>query len=637
MRKVSGASTITAQLVRLSNPRPRNLWSKLVEFFQALRLERELSKDEILEIYLNKAPFGGNVRGVGAAAAIYFGKRPSELTLGESAVLVALLRGPSVYRPDRWPERARVRRDMVLGILRNKGLISEEEETRAKLEPISDQRLSPPRKVPHLAAMLLGSAKGARWRWGAEGYSGELASIDPVFQDNLEKRLLLALRPFPNEVNGAGVLVSNRTGQVLAYAGGVRSQGPTFWVNNAMSRRSPGSTLKPFVYLAAFADGALAPSSLLADSPLDMTGQAPRNFDGLYRGPVAAGQALADSLNAPAVRVLRMVGEERALEVLRAAGLSVPEGRRYGDSLVLGGLETSMLELAGAYATLAGGGEAVSPGFDPRGNYLGPRIFSGEAVWLVNQSLSAGNRLAPGLGGEGLAIKSGTSNNLRDAWLAVYDPAYTLVLWLGDPSGRSHEGLTGLSSLSSAGAQLMRDLGPRPLWPEPPEGLERFRACPLSGQPASPLCPGSKWAWRIKSQAKSHPCRLHARLEGQTVTLWPPELALFMGGSERLSGPSGVRPKVVSPFPGSVVVMEGRNVSLPLKSEGTVGLVHWYLDDRFVETAEHWATITVEPGPGPHKVSLMDSRNMTAKSEFTVVMKSLVASDRKDVPLLTFD
>jgi penicillin-binding protein 1C len=389
----------------------------MVEFFQALRLERELSKEEILEIYLNRAPFGGNIRGVGAAAAVYFGKKPADLSLGESAILVALLRGPSVYRPDRWPERAKARRDMVLEVLRGKGLIGDLEAERARLESVSDKRLSPPRKTPHLAAYLLPPADDARWRWGTPGFAGVSTAIDPLWQENLERRLELALKNAPEAVNGAGILVSNRSGLVLAYVGGVRTQGPTFYVDNVRSRRSPGSTLKPFIYLAAFADGSLGPASLLADSPANLSGQAPRNFDGVYRGPVSASRALAESLNVPAVRVLRLIGEKRALETLKTAGFTFPEGRVYGDSLVLGGLETSMLELAGAYATLARGGAAVKLRFDPNqdvedgedgeaeeadkagsepvmggevvrpeiepdmGDYLGARVFSEEAVW----------------------------------------------------------------------------------------------------------------------------------------------------------------------------------------------------------------------------------------------------------------
>ncbi|MDR1111469.1 MAG: penicillin-binding protein 1C [Deltaproteobacteria bacterium] len=635
-RVVSGASTITVQLVRLSEPRPRNAWSKLVEFFQALRLERELGKDEILELYLNRAPFGGNVRGVGAAAWAYFGKKPAELSLGESALLVALLRGPSVYRPDRWPDRARDRRDLVLSLLEGKGLIASEQGRRARLEPVGGPRVPPPREAPHLAARLLSRADGSRWRWGAPGFWGQPTTIDPASQENLERSLLMALAPFPGEVNGAGLLVDSRDGRVLAYVGGVRREGPAFMVDNLRSRRSPGSTLKPFVYLAAFGEGTLVPASLLADTPLDLQGQAPRNFDQVYRGPVPAGRALAESLNAPAVRVLRMVGEDKALAILRRAGIPAIPGRSYGDSLVLGGLEATAMELAGAYASLAAGGKAIRPSLDPGVSGQGPRLFSPEAVWLVNQSLADSGRLPLGLSGEGLAFKSGTSNDLRDAWLAIYDRSHTLVIWLGDPEGRGHEGLSGMSALAEAGFQFMRDLGRRAAWPGPPQGLERYMACPLSGEPASPFCPGARWAWRIKALARTHSCQIHRRRDGRLVTVWPKELARFMGANESLSGPKAMGPQVVSPGPGAVVVLGDRDV-LPLKSEGTVGQVHWYLDGRFVATSESWAAPVISPGYGSHWVSVMDSRDMTARSSFTVVSRESVGGRGAATPILAFD
>ncbi|MDR2301656.1 MAG: transglycosylase domain-containing protein [Deltaproteobacteria bacterium] len=559
-RVISGASTITVQLVRLSKPRPRNFWSKLVEFLEAVKLERKLSKESILEIYLNRAPFGGNVRGVGAASAIYFGKKPAELTLGESAVLVALLRGPAIYRPDRWPERAKARRDLVLSVLRRKGLISQSDQDAASQERITGERFSPPRKAFHLAAYLLDPPESPRWRWGAPGYGGEPTSIDPALQDNLEKNLLLALNPFPNEVNGAGILVSNQTGLVLAYVGGVRNEGPTFHVDNARSRRSPGSTLKPFVYLAAFADGTLGPSEVLAegekesfdrsgesfndpkaapsaedplavDQDLAASAAASNPAEGQASGPSGSGPSGSvdgpGSLYAPTIRVLRLIGQERALEVLKTMGLTIDADRDYGDSLAYGGLETSMLELAGAYATLAKGGVAVRPGFDPKGEYLGPRLFSEEAVWLINQSLSTDRGLESS--GALLAFESGTSHNQTDAWLAVYDPGHTLVLWLGDPTGRGHSGLMEAAGLLEAGTKYMGELGQKTPWPDPPEGLERFGACPLTGDPVTPHCPGVKWAWRMKTLAKSLPCGLHGRPEGQGATLWPTGPLKFLG------------------------------------------------------------------------------------------------------------
>lgn len=637
-RVVSGASTITVQLVRLSRPRERTFLSKVVEFFEALRLEREYTKDQILELYLNRAPFGGNLRGAGAASLAYFQKKPADLTLGESALLVALLRGPSVYRPDRWPERARARRDVVLGRLLGRGLITSEQYAAAAAEPVTPVVHRPPRLAPHLSMRLIAGEGRENFRWRGGLRFGVPTTIDPAVQLSLEKRLSDALRPMPRNINAAGLVLSNKNGHVLAYVGGLRAEGEGSFVDNVVSLRSPGSTLKPFVYLEAFASGALAPDSLLADTPLSLGGEAPRNFDGTYRGPVSAGAALGRSLNAPAVRVLRLVGEDRALEVLSEAGFEVPRLRSFGDSLVLGGLEVSLWSLAGAYGSLASGGTAVEPTLDPGRTGAGPRVFSEAASWLVNSSLVAEKRLPRGVSAPGAAMKSGTSNGRRDAWMAAYDPARTAVLWLGDPAGRAEASLSGTASLAESAAGLMRDLGPSPPWPGPPVGVERYLSCPVSGEPAGPFCPGSKWSHRVAAGARTVPCGLHARRRGETVTLWPAELAPMMGGPDpgRRAAPS--RPRVVSPAQGSVVVMDLSDVrdALPLKSEDTSGLVHWYLDDRYFRSADRFTTPVVRLAPGPHRVALIDERHRTTVSEFTVVAPERPAAD-DPAPLLEFD
>ncbi|MDR0355892.1 MAG: transglycosylase domain-containing protein [Deltaproteobacteria bacterium] len=637
---VSGASTITVQLVRLSRPRPRTVRSKLMEFLEAVKLEQRYSKDEILELYLNKAPFGGNLRGVGAASRAYFNKKPADLTLGECALLVALLRGPSVYRPDRWPQRAQVRRDKVLDNLYAHDQISLEARDLAKAELVSSDLQKPPRLARHLAMTALDVNGSPRWKWGQPGFMGQETTIDRQKQELLAGRLEMALKPFPQAVNGAGLVLSNADGRILAYVGGVRRTGEAHFVDNVRSRRSPGSTLKPFIYLAAFSDGSLSPASVLADTPLHLMGEAPRNFDGVYRGPVSAAEALSSSLNAPAARVLRLVGEERALSYLKSAGLTIPNDVRvFGDSLVLGGMETTMLHLAGAYGALARGGLSLTPSLDPAASGEGSRIFGEEAVWLVNEALTDDKRLPPGLRGDRLAFKSGTSNGLRDAWLAIYEPNITMILWLGDPVGRAHRGLSGLSSLASAGVNLMRDFGSKAKWPDPPEGLEMFPACPISGEPVSPFCPGSRWSWRLAGFAKSHPCRLHVRRQGEIVTLWPKELARFMGSEESLSGPASLAPRIVSPLPDSVVVMDENNPSdrLPLKSEGSVGRVHWFVDDVFLAAADNQTSPFVSLGSGPHVVTMIDSRSRVAKSEFSVVPPQTAVREIKPSSVLSFD
>jgi len=321
-RVVSGASTITSQLIRLSHPRPRTIQTKLIEFAAAVKAEQVFSKDRILELYLNRAPFGGNIRGVEVAARMYFSKSAAELSLAEAALLVGMLKGPSLYRPDRNPETSRSRRDFILSLLAERGIISGGQLRLALSEPLPEERRSLPSKARHFALAALGDR-----RQGGMIHT----TLDTRIQELLERTLGASLAALPEEITGAGIVMENKTGEIRAYCGNVRlGTGLSgSWVDCARSPRSPGSALKPFAYLAAFERGTHTPSTLMADTPLAFSGNAPRNFDMTYRGPVPLRTALADSLNVPAVRILRAAGQELVLDLLRNAGfrtLSKPTG-----------------------------------------------------------------------------------------------------------------------------------------------------------------------------------------------------------------------------------------------------------------------------------------------------------------------
>jgi penicillin-binding protein 1C len=669
-RVISGASTITVQVVRLAKPQDRTLFNKYVEFIQALKLERHLSKNEVLEIYLNRAPFGGNLRGAESAARFYFDKNARDLSLGESALLVALLRGPSVYRPDRRPELARERRDLLLDRLAAKGVATPEEVAAAKAEPVTGRRGSMPRQAWHLSEIILGSENEA-WRWGQAGREyGLPTTLDMELQKFLEMRLRLGLETFPERIAGAGAVMDNASGGLLAYVGNSRwadsdaPEGPVNlrrlglaatpgqpWVDCALARRSPGSTLKPFIYLAAFQHKGLTPASLLADTPLRLAGQAPRNFDKFYRGPVSAQVALADSLNAPAVRVLRLVGRVTALETLRLTGFKhLDDGRYYGDSLILGGCEVDMWQMLQAYGLLARQGTEVIPTWQPpiQARNLRPtRVFSAGAAWLVNECLKDDSRLPAGprlnqehSAGVELAFKTGTSHGLRDVWLAAYTPAHTMVLWAGDPSGRAHPGLTAINVLGPVVVPLAAALKSAQVWPGPPEEVEEFLACSVSGEPAGPHCPGRYQSFRLKSGARSHPCRVHVLQGGRVAAMWPPELAGFMAGLKPGSGPAPLArpadgPVITSPLPGGTIVLEEVGGRILLKCEGAQGMVHWYVDDEFYCSAPAGLTETLSVAPGRHKVTMMDSAGRTAGADFTV-MYSQDRDQDSDLPILSF-
>ncbi|MDR2442522.1 MAG: hypothetical protein LBE31_03260, partial [Deltaproteobacteria bacterium] len=324
-------------------------------------------------------------------------------------------------------------------------------------------------------------------------------------------------------------------------------------------------------------------------------------------------------------RVLRIIGQKRSLLALSAAGFGLSLDKEYGDSLVLGGAETTLLELVGAYGALATGGNYVKPLFflpatsDPANdNSKQQRLWDSAPVWLINESLRDDSRLPVGLRGDSIAFKTGTSHGLRDAWFVAYTPSYTLALWAGDSSGRSHEGLTGLKLLAPTAVSLMRALGPAPDWPGPPEGLERYKACPISGEPVSPNCPSFKWAWRLSAKATTSPCTLHVRRGGQIVTLWPPELFDYMTRTPQAKT-ALPKPVIVSPPDGAIIRLGYGAERLPLKSEGTVGDVYWYVDDAFLTKSSVGTTPVIALTIGSHRVSLLDARGLTSKSEFKVL------------------
>ena len=654
-RVVSGASTIPAQLARLADPKPRSLFHKYIEFIQALKISRALGKDEVLELYLNRAPFGGNIRGVGAAARAYFNKELGDMSLGECALLTAMLRGPGLYNPGRRPELVRARRDAVLDRLQALGLAEAGLARVAKAEPVLGLRYRQPRQAWHLAEMILAEPgnETAAWRWRGGQRNGLATSLDPRLQDQLELRLNQGLRRFPERITAAGAVMDNRSGEILAYVGNARRGDgvPTdHWVDCALAPRSSGSTLKPFVYLEAFRRLQMTPASLLADTPLALSGQAPRNFDLYYRGPVSARLALAESLNAPAVRVLRRLGHRRALAALRTAGFDYLGGRYYGDSLVLGGGEVNVPQLLAAYGALARQGLEVRPTWrraEP--SQSARRLFPSGPAWLVNQCLTDDRRLNPApteahpeAGGD-LAFKTGTSHGLRDAWIVGYSPLHTMVLWAGDPAGAGHPDLAAARVWGTVLPRLAAAL-PGANWPPAPPEVENYEACALSGAPTGPHCPASHRSWRLKEPARRQACRLHRLQEGQVTIHWPPDLADFMAAQplEQMAGLSaglGLRtafgPVITSPLPGDLIVLSENSGRLPLVSEGTRGLVHWFVDEEFFQAAEPGSTPVLSLTAGHHQVSLIDQDGRSAAAVFEVKYSRELDRDR-DLPVLSF-
>ncbi len=434
----SGASTITMQTVRLLEPRPRTMASKLVETMRAFQLDAHFSKTDILSAYLTLAPYGGNLEGVRAAAMFYFGKPPAHLTPAEAALLVALPQSPERLRPDRFPEAARAARNRVLTRMAALGIVTPAAASEAAEDAVPTARLAAPLDAAHLAQRVIGLA-------------GDADTIPTLIDGDLQRGLQnLARQQQQGLETGAGVAilaVENATHAVRGYIGsGSYLDGARFGpIDMVRAVRSPGSTLKPFIYGLAFDGLVVHPETIMTDRPMRFGDYAPRNFDGKFHGEVTAREALQLSLNLPAVALLDRVGPMLLASRFAAAGveLRLPAGeKRPGLPVALGGVGVTLEDLVRLYGGLATGGRSyplrLLPGDRADG---GVPLMSPVAAWYVTRALEEmpppPNRLYASDGSKRrlIAYKTGTSYGFRDAWAIGYDRDYTIGIWVGRPDG----------------------------------------------------------------------------------------------------------------------------------------------------------------------------------------------------------
>lgn len=466
----SGGSTITQQLVKRVYGRPLGPLSKLLELARAAALERVFTKDEILEQYLNRVPFGDRIEGVARASEAYFGKPVAALGVGEAALLAGVPQAPSATEPRRHLARARQRRDHVLGRLAALGRIDEETRRRAAAEaPVILAIAARPDEAPRFVDAAL-----ARWKDGRlDRRGGALrTSLDLELQRRVEDTLGAAVARFEGRgvSNGAAVVIANATGEILAYAGAAR-RGPLVpggSLDLLAAERQPGSTLKPFAYALLFERGGTA-ATVLDDLALPRTGARgelfdARDYDGHERGPVRARAALAGSLNLAALDAAARVGQGPLVARLGALGLRVPRAAdHYGAAAVLGGLDVAPLSLATAYVTLARGGTRVPLAYAPAPAAEGSQVIAPEAAAVTRDILADpraradafGQDLLDLAGGARFALKTGTSAGWRDAWAAVFDDAHTVVVWLGDPGARPLGAVSGFEAAAPAAARIL--------------------------------------------------------------------------------------------------------------------------------------------------------------------------------------
>ncbi len=435
---ISGASTLSMQTVRLLYPRPRTISSKLTEMLQAMKLEWRYDKKSILAFYLELAPYGGNLQGVRAASLSYFGKEPDRLTDSEAALLIALPQSPETRRPDRHPEKALAARNFVLRQLHDKGLLTQADMLLASQQSIPTKRTQTPFSAPHLADRMRRQYPDAR-------------QIKTTIDSTLQQRLqLLAQRQhwLSMDESIAMLIVSNADRTVRAHLGSADYLHQS-WLDLTRAVRSPGSTLKPFIYGLGFETQLMHPETRVKDRVYRAGVYAPQNFDATYTGDVSLRVALQQSLNVPAVKAMEKLQPSRLLQRFHKVGvdLRLPKGQQAGLSIALGGAGITLEELVAMYAAVAQGGEYWPLRYLDEKSPIQPvPLLSPAAAWYLDDILKDTQAPDGFARNRPLRFKTGTSYGYRDAWAIGYDSNHTIGVWVGHPDGSAEQQRSGRSS-----------------------------------------------------------------------------------------------------------------------------------------------------------------------------------------------
>ncbi|QRO00381.1 penicillin-binding protein 1C [Archangium violaceum] len=674
-RRVSGASTLTMQLVRVLEPRPRTLTSKLIESLRAAQLELWLSKEEILSAYLQFVPYGRNVEGVEAAALAYFGHRATHLSPAEMATLLAVPQNPNrrfpspanaarlkVARDDvaqrlfdaralpLGPEGARVTAEAALA------------EVRATRVP---ERLTPfPREAPHAAVWLRAQRPGqARLRTTLD--AGAQRLVERVMRDAAPE---LGARGIHN---GTAVVVDRERAEVSALVGNFDFFDTEHGGQLAgfATTRSPGSALKPLIYALAIDQGLAGPEQLVADIPAAYGTYAPRNFDGRFQGLVRLEDALSQSLNMPFVKLLQRLGVERFLGALRQTGATSlqPDPGYYGLSAAVGGIELTPLEVAGVYLAIAEDGHArplklLEEGRPEASDQV---LFSPGAAWLTRRALSLkdrpdfpARRKLTGLPPR-VHWKTGTSFGHRDAWAAGSGPRHTAVVWLGNFDNSPSVHLVGAEASGPLLFDILEALGPRGRLEDSdavvPSELTQVEVCAYSGHLPTEACTQRRMVFARRSHVPTESCPYHQRVEVDVKTglavspacragrstesrvylTWPASIRRWLVDQHRLlpqppsyapgCEPGGAlrAPEIISPGHGQVsllipgVAADQQEVPLEAEADGDRQLT-WFVDGAFLASAKADERVWWAPSPGTHEILVSDERGLSARRTLVV-------------------
>lgn len=676
---VSGGSTITMQVIRLSRKESRTFFEKIIEMVLATRLELRYSKEEILSLYAAHAPFGGNVVGIEAACWRYFGRDASELSWSEAALLAVLPNNPSLIHPGKNRETLKAKRDRLLTRLMQSGKIDSTTLELSLAESIPENPVSLPRSAYHLLTRAI-----------KEGHAQTRvkSTLDFPLQERVNQIVADHQKVLKgNQVfNAASIVIEIKSGRVLSYVGNApagHEHGEQ--VDIIQARRSTGSILKPFLFAAMLDEGKLLPGTLQPDIPTLINGFSPKNFTREHDGAVAADQALIRSLNIPAVHELREYRYEKFYELLKQIGLTTlnQPADHYGLSLILGGAEGTLWDIAGAYASMA---RTLQNYFEVPGkiryyksDFHAPMYLQSDSVvrnnpeessWMSAASIyltfdalkevyrpgeETGWRMFNST--KKIAWKTGTSHGLRDGWAVGVNADYAVGVWVGNADGEGRPGLTGTESASPIMFDIFSQLQGNSWFQIPLDELHEIAVCSRSGMRATQLCSETKEIKIPPAGLQSAPCRYHqsvhlsldsknrvhadcesiSRIKSVSWFVLPPVQEYYFK-SKNLSY------KPLPPFrsdcvnPASVVTMDliypksGALIFIPRELDGHLGsalfevahrqpsvTVYWHMDGNYLGATRSTHRLAVAPDPGQHILTLVDEYGTVLEQRFSVV------------------
>ncbi len=659
-KRVRGGSTITMQIARMMEPKSRTIQSKLIEVLRAIQLESHFSKNELLEIYFNMAPYGGNIEGVGAAAYFYFEKSPKELTASQAALLVSVPNSPTTLRPDINIMKSIRARDKVLGVMLARNIISKDKYNEALAEEIRAKKTEPPLIAPHFTRDL-----ALKYPYKTEIVS----TIDLKIQNICDQIIRNARNDLQAKgiYNAAVIVIKNSTAEVLALVGSsnfndIPHQGQ---VNGATSPRSPGSALKPFVYAMAMDKGLISPNMVVEDLPVYFSGYSPENYDKQFRGAVSAAEALRLSLNVPAVNLTSQVGYREMIRHLKVGGIKSFNRKEsdYGLSLILGACEIKLIELCNLYSSFTRGGifipyrselSAIVPDsaklFSPATSYIISDILSG----LQRPDFPASWEFSPNI--PKVAWKTGTSYGRKDAWSIGYDPEYTIGVWVGNFNGEASPNLAGAEVAAPILFEIFNSIGSSFSWFSPPSDVGIRQVCSVSGRPPNDFCQVKIEELFIPGVSPELKCDIHKEIPvdsvsgarlcrycssgkraiGKIYEDWPAKVATWLekSGHAIASIPehdpdcNGIsadsKPVITSPNNDVVYIIRHH---IPLEQQGILldasvssksGKIFWFIDGELIGNVKAGMPLFYLPVTGVHNVTATDSEGKSSSIKINI-------------------